>query len=205
MKEHRRWATSIRWCSIGIFWTLPIALLAHTGEGVASGFASGFLHPLGGLDHVVAMVAVGLWGGILGPPSLWVLPVTFPTVMAVGGVLGILGLLLPGIEIGIALSAVVLGVMVAAAARLPMWGSGALVGAFAIFHGYAHGIELPAAADPLAYGVGFVIATGLLHLAGITVGLLVRWQAGRVVVRLCGVVVSAIGAYFLLLAVRGGA
>ncbi|HKA81894.1 MAG TPA: HupE/UreJ family protein, partial [Xanthobacteraceae bacterium] len=115
---------------------------AHTGSA-SGGFVGGFAHPIFGPDHVVAMVAVGLWGAFLGAPAIWLLPIVFPLVMAGGGVLGILGVPLPGVEIGIALSAVVLGLMVALAARPPLWVAAVLVGAFAIFHGHAHGAELP--------------------------------------------------------------
>src|SRR5476651_592007 len=116
--------------------------LAHTGS-VSGGFASGFSHPLFGLDHAVAMVAVGLWGAFLGAPAIFILPVVFPLVMAAGGVLGILGVPLPGAEIGIAVSATILGMMVALAARPPLWVAAMIVGAFAICHGHAHGAELP--------------------------------------------------------------
>ena len=131
------------------------------------GFVGGLAHPLFGPDHVLAMVAVGLWGAFLGAPAIFILPVVFPLVMAVGGVLGILGVPLPGVEIGIAVSAAVLGMMVALAARPPLWVAAVIVGAFAIFHGHAHGAELPPGADAVAYSAGFVIATGCLHLAGI--------------------------------------
>src|SRR6266545_3323120 len=117
---------------------------AHTGVGSAGGFTGGFAHPIFGPDHVVAMVAVGLWGAFLGPPAIWLLPIVFPLVMAFGGVLGILGVPLPGVETAIAMSAVVLGLMVALAARPPLWVAAVLVGGFAIFHGHAHGTELPA-------------------------------------------------------------
>jgi urease accessory protein len=169
---------------------------AHTGD-VAGGFASGFLHPLRGADHVVAMVAVGLWGAFLGPPAMWLLPVTFPLVMAAGGVLGILGVPIPHVETGIALSAIILGAMVAIAARPALGVAALLVGAFAIFHGHAHGAEVPAAADAVAYSLGFVIATGLLHLSGIAFGLISRWPAGRIAVRGAGVIVALIGVAYL--------
>lgn len=169
---------------------------AHTG-GVAGGFLGGLTHPLFGLDHVVAMVAVGLWGAFLGAPAIWLLPIVFPLVMAFGGVLGIVGVPLPGVEIGIAVSAIVLGLMVALAVRPPLAIAAVLVGAFAIFHGHAHGTELPAAADPVAYSVGFVIATGLLHLTGIAFGLLGRWPAGRLAVRAAGCIIAVIGIGFL--------
>lgn len=174
--------------------------LAHTGS-VAGGFGGGFTHPLFGADHVVAMVAVGLWGAFLGAPAIWLLPIVFPLVMALGGAMGILGIPLPGVEIGIALSAVALGAMVALAARPALWIAASLVGAFAIFHGHAHGAELPDGADAVAYSLGFVMATGLLHLCGIAFGLLARYPAGRVAVRAAGLIIAMIGAGYLFQAV----
>jgi len=171
--------------------------MAHSGSGAAGGFAAGFVHPILGWDHVIAMVAVGLWGAFLGRPAIWVLPVVFPLVMAFGGVLGVVGVALPGVEIGIAVSAIVLGAMVALAARLPLWVAAVIVGAFAIFHGHAHGAELPVAANPLAYSLGFVLATGLLHLAGIAFGLVVRWPTGKLVLRVGGAAIAAAGVAFL--------
>jgi urease accessory protein len=176
----------------------PGAALAHTGEGVVGGFLSGFTHPILGFDHVVAMIAVGLWGAFLGQPAIWLLPVVFPLVMAFGGLAGVLGMPLPGVEAGIALSALALGAMVALALRPPLWVAAILVGAFAIFHGHAHGTELPAAASPLAYGVGFVIATGLLHLSGIALGLLARWPMGLRAVRVGGGLIACAGLFFLV-------
>ena len=176
---------------------LPGMAMAHTGVGVIGGFQSGFTHPIFGFDHVVAMVAVGLWGAFLGQSAIWLLPVVFPVVMAFGGLAGVLGVPLPGVEMGIALSAVALGAMVALALRPPLWVAAVLVGAFAIFHGHAHGTELPEAANPLAYGVGFVIATGLLHLSGIALGLLSRWPAGLQAVRIGGGAIACVGLYFL--------
>jgi urease accessory protein len=174
------------------------ATAAHTeGGSLAGGFASGFLHPLGGLDHVVAMVGVGLWGAFLGAPAIWLLPVVFPLVMAGGGLLGLLGVPLPAVEVGIALSALVIGAMVALQARPPLWLAALIVAAFAVFHGHAHGTELPDAAGPLAYSLGFVVATGLLHLAGIAFGLLVRWPAGVTAVRAGGGAIAAAGLFFL--------
>jgi urease accessory protein len=173
-------------------------VLAHTADGVAGGLLSGFLHPVAGWDHVIAMVAVGLWGAFLGPPAIWLLPVVFPLVMALGGVLGVLGMPLPGVEIGIAASAIVLGAMVAFAARPPLWVAALIVGAFAVFHGHAHGTELPEAASPIAYSLGFVIATGLLHAAGIALSQLRRFSGGDAIVRGGGGVITALGAWFLL-------
>ncbi|MDF1747603.1 MAG: HupE/UreJ family protein [Alphaproteobacteria bacterium] len=170
---------------------------AHEGAGMAGGFISGFTHPIFGLDHVVAMVAVGLWGAFLGRPAIYLLPIVFPVVMAFGGAMGVIGLPLPGVEIGIAGSAIVLGLLVALAVRPPIWIAACLVGAFAIFHGYAHGAELPHAANAITYSIGFVISTGLLHLTGIAFGLLVAKPAGQVVVRGLGVAISLVGVAFM--------
>jgi urease accessory protein len=170
---------------------------AHEAAGITGGFTSGFMHPILGWDHVVAMVAVGLWGAFLGNPAIWVLPVVFPLVMAFGGALGVLGVPIPAVETGIAASAVVLGAMVAFAVRPPIWIAAVIVGAFAIFHGHAHGTELPSAANPLSYSIGFVLSTGLLHLSGIAFGLLVRWPAGKIAVRTGGGVIALAGIGFL--------
>lgn len=170
---------------------------AHDSGGLAGGFYSGFLHPILGWDHVVAMVAVGLWGAFLGSPAIWVLPIVFPLVMAIGGALGVIGIPLPAVETGIALSAIVLGAMVAFAVRPRIWVAAVIVGAFAIFHGHAHGTELPSAANPLAFSLGFVIATGLLHLSGVAFGLLTRWPAGTTAVRSGGAIISVVGLAFL--------
>lgn len=178
--------------------TASSAAWAHAAASdVAGGFVAGFLHPLLGWDHVVAMVAVGLWGAFLGAPAIWVLPIVFPLVMAVGGVLGILGVPIPAVETGIALSAIVLGAMVMLAARPPLLVAALIVGAFAIFHGHAHGTELPNASHALVFSLGFVLATGLLHACGIAFGLLVRWPAGRVSVRVLGALIALIGLAFL--------
>jgi len=180
-----------------ILLVLAGAAVAHEGGGIAGGFSSGFMHPVLGWDHVVAMVAVGLWGAFLGRPAIWLLPIVFPMVMAFGGAIGLSGLHLPAVETGIALSAIVLGAVVALALRPPIWVAAAIVGSFAVFHGYAHGVELPRAADPLAYSLGFVIATGMLHLVGIAIGLVVRWPAGKVAVRAVGAAIAMAGVAFL--------
>jgi urease accessory protein len=171
---------------------------AHSGEGAVGGFISGFTHPLFGADHIVAMVAVGLWGAFLGAPAVWLLPVVFPAVMAFGGALGVIGVPIPAIETGIALSGVVLGLMVLFAARPPLKVAAVLVGIFAIFHGHAHGTELPSAASPLTYSIGFVLSTGLLHLAGISLGLLTRWPWGQMAVRAGGAIIACVGLGFLM-------
>ena len=182
---------------------VPLAVIAaqasaHTGEGINTGFASGFWHPILGWDHVVAMVAVGMWGAFLGAPAIWLLPVVFPLVMALGGALGIIGVPLPMVETGIALSGVVLGLLVAFAVRAPIWVAAVIVGVFAIFHGHAHGAELPEAFSAYGYAVGFVVGTGLLHLFGIGIGFLTRSKAGTIAVRAAGGVVALVGAAFLV-------
>jgi len=156
-----------------------MAAWAHADAHSGGGFVAGFLHPISGLDHVVAMVAVGLWGAVLGPPALWVLPVAFPIVMAFGGLLGLLGVPIPGVEIGIAVSGLVMGLMVLCELRPPLWLAALIVSAFAVFHGHAHGAELPAGSNALLYSLAFVIATGLLHLLGILLGETRRWPGGR--------------------------
>jgi urease accessory protein len=170
--------------------------LAHSG-GNLNGFAAGLLHPISGLDHIIAMVAVGLWGGILGDQALWSLPIAFPLIMAFGGVMGVLGVPVPGTQIGIALSGIVLGLMILVSVRVPLRVATVMVGIFAIFHGYAHGAELPLSADPAVFAAGFVLATGFLHLLGIGIGLAVRWPWGKIAVRIVGLVISALGLGFL--------
>ena len=171
---------------------------AHTGEGINTGFESGFWHPILGWDHVVAMVAVGLWGAFLGSPAIWILPVVFPLVMAFGGVLGILGMPLPYVETGIALSGVVLGLLIVFAAKAPIWVAALIVGIFAIFHGHAHGTEFPEQFNAYGYAIGFVIGTGLLHMVGVAFGALTNSDIGKVAVRAIGGVIALVGAAFLL-------
>jgi urease accessory protein len=183
---------------VSLLFLLPVTVHAHAEKGTIGGFVSGFMHPLTGWDHIAAMVAVGLWGAYLGAPAMWLLPVIFPMVMSLGGALGVLGVPMPGVEVGIALSGVALGLMVAFAAKPPLWIAAVLVGFFAIFHGHAHGKEMPVSSNAMTYAVGFVIATGLLHLSGIALGLLVKWPWGRIMVRATGVAISGVGFLFLL-------
>ncbi len=186
-----------RYSLVLILTLVPSVASAHTETGTIGGFVSGFLHPLTGLDHIAAMVAVGLWGAYLGAPAMWLLPVIFPMVMAFGGALGVLDVPLPGVEFCIALSGIMLGLAVAFAARPPLWVAGLIVGFFAIFHGHAHGTELPNSANAFMYATGFVIATGLLHLSGIAFGLLTRGRWGTGAVRVGGGMIACIGFGFL--------
>ena len=180
-----------------LFLLAAMPALAHVQQGQAAGFLIGLKHPLSGLDHVLAMVAVGLWGAQLGAPAIWLLPVTFPMVMAFGGFLGLIGVPLPGVEIGIAASAILLGGMVAKEARPPLGLAAAMVASFAVFHGHAHGTELPAGQSGLTYSIGFVIATGCLHATGIGIGVIHRWGWGRIALRAAGAAVGAAGVFFL--------
>jgi urease accessory protein len=177
--------------------SFPLAASAHVQSGQAGGFLSGLSHPVSGLDHGIAMVAVGLWGAQLGMPALWILPVAFPMMMAFGGMLALMGMAVPGVEIGIALSAVILGVLVLAQARLALPLAIAVVACFAVFHGHAHGTELAPGQNAMLYSVGFVVATGLLHAAGVAIGLIHRWETGRRLLQGGGALVMSGGLYFL--------
>ncbi len=170
---------------------------AHVEGGQAAGFITGLQHPWSGLDHVLAMIAVGLWGAQLGSPALWLLPIVFPMMMAMGAMMGLMGIPVPGVEIGIALSAIVLGVMILAEVRPKLAVSIAMVGIFAIFHGHAHGTELPAGQSGLLYSMGFVIATGCLHGVGIALGLVNGLPAGKLALRGAGSFIAVMGVVFL--------
>jgi urease accessory protein len=190
--------------------TLPAASLlalaagaaqAHTGIGDTGGLAHGFAHPLGGLDHVLAMVAVGVLAAQLGGRALWLVPLSFIVMMIVGGVLGMAGIGLPLVEIVIGFSVVAFGVAIAAGYHLPATAAMTLAGFFALFHGYAHGAEMPASLSGLDYAAGFVLATALLHAAGIAIGIAAE-KLGRVVgeraLRTAGSLIAVAGVVILL-------
>ena len=158
---------------------VPGAALAHPGHANVAGFSHGFAHPLGGLDHVLAMVAVGLYAALLGGRALWALPAAFLVAMATGGALGAAGIAMPYVEVAIALSVVVLGLGVAARASIPTFAATILVGLFAVFHGHAHGAEMAIEAGGHAYAAGFLLATALLHGAGLAAGHLTARSAPR--------------------------
>jgi urease accessory protein len=182
--------------------TAPSVALAHTGHGATTGIFHGFAHPVGGLDHVLAMVLVGMLAFQIGGRALIAVPASFVVLMAAGGALGMAGIAVPFVETGIALSIVVLGAAVAFRAKAPLFAATALVGLFAIFHGHAHGAEMPADSDGFAYGAGFVLATALLHATGLGFGFgLARFSAatGGTVLRVAGGAAAALG-----LAVLGG-
>jgi urease accessory protein len=170
---------------------------AHTSGLPHMDFATGLTHPLSGLDHILAMVAVGLWAAQRGGRALWLVPLTFVLTMAAGGVLGFLGIALPYIELGIAGSVLILGILVALASRLSLTASMALVGLFAIFHGYAHGAEMAAEASALWYSLGFMLATAMLHLSGIGIGLAARQGLPAQLLRVGGAAIAASGVWLL--------
>jgi urease accessory protein len=175
----------------------PVAY-AHVGVGQTTSFAHGFIHPLSGFDHVLAMMSVGLWAAQRGARARWLIPVTFLIIMAVGGVAGSLGITVPFLEQGIALSVLVLGVLVAAAVRWPLPLSMLIVGVFALFHGHSHGAEMPLGVSGLEYGAGFVLATSLLHAVGAGAGILFHSFNRDFLTRLLGSAVAASGVYLLL-------
>lgn len=174
---------------------VPALADAHVGVGETSGFIHGLTHPLFGLDHVCAMVAVGLWAAQLGGRSLWVVPLTFVSVMVLGGMLGMLGVELPFVEQGIVLSVLMLGVLIAAAVRLPLWVSSGVVGVFALFHGHAHGAEMPVETSGLTYAIGFVLATASLHLSGVAFGAGMRRLLHKGVISATGAGIALYGVY----------
>ena len=176
----------------------PSLVYAHTGIGDIKGLSSGLAHPLTGLDHICAMVGVGLWAAQRGGRAIWLVPLAFMAVMALGGLLGMFAITIPFVETGIVASVLILGILVAAAVRLPLLLSVLIVATFALFHGHAHGAEMPQTASGVMYGIGFLIATALLHLTGIGIGLAAR-QSGTVwLMRCSGVALVLCGIYLAL-------
>ncbi len=181
-----------------LFLFLPGIALAHTGIGQSTGFMHGFGHPIGGADHVLAMVAVGLWAAQIGGRALWVVPCTFVGVMVLGGVLGVTGVPVPCVDAGILVSILILGVLIAGAFKLHLVYSGIIVGMFAIFHGHAHGAEMPNSISAASYVVGFALATAMLHLAGIGLGMLMQKTNLQTVRRVAGGSIALSGIYLAI-------
>jgi len=189
------------WLTATLAMLTPAVAFAHTGVGDTSGFVHGFGHPISGLDHVLAMVMVGVFAWQLGGRALWLVPTTFIAVMAIGGALGIAGIGVPFVEIGIAVSVVVFGAIVAFDLKAPTVAAMGVVGLFAVFHGHAHGAEIPEDAGGVAYAAGFTIATALLHLGGISSGFLISKASqhyGSVVMRLAGGLATVAGVVLLV-------
>jgi urease accessory protein len=194
-RSTKRWLAMVTGAAMSCFVPAGQAL-AHVQSG-DSGLLTGLLHPVGGLDHVLAMVLVGIWGAQLGRPAIWMLPIAFPTVMAIGGLAGLLGINLAWSEIAIAVSVVTLGLMVAFSMRPALALAFAIVGGFALFHGYAHGTELPPGESGLLYSLGFVVATGCLHGVGVLIGLLNKVRGGEMMLRGLGAAAGMAGLYLL--------
>jgi urease accessory protein len=176
------------------------AAQAHVGVGDTNGFVHGFGHPLSGIDHILAMVAVGLFAAHLGGRALYLVPLSFVGMMIVGGALGMAGVHLPYVEVGIGLSVVVLGAAVAFGLNVPTAIAMALVGFFAIFHGHSHGTEMPETASGLEYGAGFILATAALHAIGIGVGLAIGMASearGKRILQTVGGAMAVAGAAIL--------
>jgi urease accessory protein len=178
---------------------LPTAAFAHVGDHSHMSLAEGLAHPFTGIDHMLAMVAVGLWASQIGGRALWLLPLTFPVVMAAGAAMGFAGVALPLVEAGIAISVLVLGGVIAFALRPSLAISVPLIAAFALLHGYAHGIELPASVSALTYAVGFIAATFTLHLIGIGLGLVANRMPVRFAARTAGGAIACIGLLMLVM------
>jgi urease accessory protein len=174
---------------------VPTLAMAHVGVGPTTGLLRGFVHPMTGLDHVCAMVAVGLWASQMGGRAIWVVPLTFVTMMACGAAIGMAGLSGPIVERGIVISVLALGVLIAAAVRLPLVAGALLVGLFALFHGHAHGTEMPATASGLVYGAGFILATASLHACGIATGLILQKSDRGQLIRFAGMAIAVCGLY----------
>lgn len=174
---------------------LPSFAFAHAGAEDAGGFMLGLAHPASGLDHVCAMLAAGLWAVQMGGRAVWVVPLTFVCVMALGGALPIFGIGLPFVELGIVLSVLLLGMLIAASVRFPLWLGSSIVGMFALWHGYAHVAEMPALASGIEYALGFMLATASLHVAGIAFGLGMQQLARERVIHFAGAGIALCGAY----------
>jgi len=179
---------------------LPLSAWAHEGSSLPYGsFIAGLAHPVLGVDHFLAMVSVGILSAQIGGRAIWTVPTTFVSVMAIGGLLGWLNVGLTSIELGISFSVLALGIAIAADRKLPILVAMGAVGIFAIFHGYAHGAEMPTVANPVRYALGFMTGTALLHVAGLLVGDISQHYArGKVLLRVAGAAIAGVGTWFLL-------
>lgn len=199
MKTYMRTNSAIPWM-VGVLtaFLVPSLAHAHVGVGHMNGLTHGIAHPITGLDHIAAMVAVGIWAAQCGGRAVWVVPLSFVAAMSVGGLIGAVGISIPFVEPGIAASVLVLGLLIVAAARFPLIASSVLIGLFAVFHGHAHGTEMPETVTGLAYGIGFVLSTGLLHGCGIAFGLLAQRLASPLIIRYVGGATVAFGLYLFI-------
>ena len=178
----------------------PVSAFGHEGSSLPYGsFIAGLAHPVLGIDHFLAMVSVGILSAQIGGRAIWTVPTTFVSVMAIGGLLGWLNVGLTSIELGISFSVLILGSAIAADRKLPVLVAMGAVGIFAIFHGYAHGAEMPTVANALTYGLGFMTGTALLHVAGLVVGDISQHYArGKILLRVAGAAIAGVGTWFLV-------
>lgn len=175
---------------------MPHSVYAHDVQG--GGLIDGLMHPVFGPDHLLAMVAVGILSVQIGGKAIWTVPAAFLVFMLLGGIWGIYNMPFPAVETGIAASVAVLGLAIALARKLPVLLAMTFVGIFGLFHGYAHGMEMPLVAEPVLYATGFIIATAGLHISGVLIGFVSHSiPRGDVVLRVLGAVIAAIGFYFL--------
>jgi urease accessory protein len=187
-----------RLVAISLLLFLPSFAHAHTGTSPVGGFAQGVAHPLTGFDHVCAMIAVGLWAAQRGGRALWLVPLAFVGVMTLGGLLGMVAVSLPFAERGIVMSVLILGILIAAAIRLPLAASALIVGLFALCHGHVHGTEMPETASGVAYGFGFVVSTVILHASGIGMANLFQRFGNAPLIRYAGSAIACCGLYLCL-------
>ena len=182
-----------------LFAAIPGVAYAHEGTNLGlGGFLSGIVHPVLGYDHLLAMLSVGIISAQIGGRAIWTVPATFVTVMALGGVLGLINIGLTATELGIAVSLVILGLVIAAERRIPILAVMIGVGFFAIFHGYAHGAEMPDTAEPFLYALGFLVGTALIHIAGVVIGDISRhYERGKIVLRVGGALIALVGLLFI--------
>src|SRR5438477_118381 len=188
---------------VACLWFIPVLLIvgspslafAHPAGGAIRGFAGGLAHPFGGLDHLCAMIGIGLWAAQRGGRAIWLMPLAFLVVMALGGLLGMLAISIPFVETGIVASVLILGILIAAAVKMPLVFGSLLVGMFALFHGHAHGAEMPHPVSGVMYGVGFIAATAMLHVFGLGAGLIARQSRSECLLRYAGVALLLCGIY----------
>ncbi|HEX4412054.1 MAG TPA: HupE/UreJ family protein [Lacipirellulaceae bacterium] len=177
----------------------PSIALAHVGFGSTEGFASGLAHPISGLDHLCAMIGVGIWASQRGGKAVWLFPLAFVIVMALGGLIGAAGIAIPFVERGIVASVLIIGILIAAAVRMPLLLSVLIVGTFAFFHGHAHGSEMPLTASGLAYAAGFLATTMVLLSVGVAAGIHARKSILTWPFRYCGTALILLGLYLVML------
>ncbi|MEL0611822.1 HupE/UreJ family protein [Marinomonas arenicola] len=171
----------------------PTLALAHPGHEHSTSFMTGFMHPMGGLDHLLAMIAIGLWAASMGGKALWAVPAAFVGTMILGGAFGMAGMQVPFVEQGIALSVILMGALLVASVRFSVGSCAAIAGIFAFFHGAAHGMEMPLNAHVAEYALGFAAATALLHLVGMGMGKAIARIEAPIVTRLSGGIIAAAG------------